>query len=628
MDEDQDDNSTNDPAHDVLPGSAEPPRLLDVLARHALATALGTDAEILSRDGVAVVAAVAETGWMAPMRRAFVARRRDLHVWTVTDPRHPGFADGDVARLLGQGVPCVGMAVTVASLPQALVRTADLRLEIRPPAGRSLAQAIAEVLGGDPPDVDAAFGAGLGACEMAAAIRAHGTPEEAVARIRRAQRAATGAIEGPPPPPLDALHGYGAAMDFCRELAADVAAYRAGRIGWREVRGAAVLASPPGCGKTSLVGSLAAEIGAPLVSTSVASWFTAYRDGALDDVIRAATASHAAATAYARASGLAIWFVDEIDALPDRAALDGRGRDWWTPIVTHVLTLLDGALAAPGVVVIAATNHSNRLDAALVRPGRLSRIVEIGPATAADVVGILRVHLRGDLADVDLSALAPLGAGRTGADLAQAVQEARGAARLAGRPIVPDDLARALAPPDPRPPTLARRIRVHEAGHAIVARALGYRVRSVSTMGRGAIAGAAIVEEPGQGAPILSDVEDFVRIKLGGRAAEETVLGAPSASAASDLADATARLLAAHSAWGLGARLAVASPAAAETDPAIARAVEADLRRLYADTLAIVARERAAFEAIADALARVRILDEAAVEAAIAAARRGPGRRR
>lgn len=620
------DDSSDDHDSEPVANDTNMPRPLDTLARTALATALGDDAEILQGEGIAVVAIVAEPDWMPSIRRAFVARRKSIHVWTAGTGRHAGFSDADVARVLGQSIPAVGVAATLAVLPQALVRSADLRLEIRPPTGPALAQAIAEILGGDPPAVDAAFGAGLRACEMAACIRAHGAPDEAVARILRAQRAAAGVIDGPRPPRLDELHGYGAAMSYCRALAADVAAYRAGQIGWREVRGAAVLASPPGCGKTTLVASLASEIGVPLIATSVASWFTAFRDGALDDVIRAATASHAAATAQAQATGLAIWFIDEIDALPDRATLDGRGRDWWAPVVTHVLTLLDGALAAPGVVVIAATNHADRLDAALVRPGRLSRIVEIGPAAAGDVVGILRVHLRGDLIDEDLSALAPLGAGRTGADLAQVVQEARGAARLAGRALVRDDLARALAPPTSRPPERARRVCVHEAGHAVVAHALGYRIQSISMIPRGQTGGHAMIEDPGHGMPVLADIEDSVRINLGGRAAEEVVLGAPSASAAADLAQATRSLAAAHAAWGLGARLAVApSP---EMDPTIARAVEADLRRLYADARAILVRERLAVDALSAALARALVLDEDAIKGVIADARRKRRRRR
>ena len=605
-------------------GDIETPRPLDVLAMHALEAALGENADILDDDGVAVVAIVAEPGWMSAVRRALLARNRDLHVWTIADARYSGVTDADVARRLGAGQAAVGIAARLDALPQALVRTADLRLEIRPPTGPALAVAIAQVLGGDPPAVDPAFGAGLGACELAAAIRARGTTEEAVERIARAQRAASGTREGPPPPPLSALAGYGAAMDFCRALVADVAAYRAGRIGWADVRGAAVLASPPGCGKTTLVASLACELGAPLVSTSVAAWFTTYKNGALDDVVRAAAASHASAVSHARATGgVAIWFLDEIDALPDRATLDGRARDWWSPVVTHVLTLLDGALAAPGVVVIAATNHADRLDAALVRPGRLSRIVTIGPATAADVPGILAVHLRGELAGADLSALAPLGAGRTGADLAQAVQEARGAARLAGRPLALEDLARALAPPETVPPEHLRRLCLHEAGHVVVARALGLRVRGVSLSGAGDRVGFAAIEAPGVPMPTLADVETLAMVRLGGRAAEELLLGAPSASAQDDLAQASGALAAAHARWGFGASLRVCAP----DDPRIARAVEADLARLYGEALALLARERRALEGVADALGRARVLDAAGIDAAIAAAR-APRRRR
>lgn len=605
----------------------EPTHPIAALASVALEVALVDErAETLEADGVAVVAIASEAAWMAALRVAFRSRRGDLYVFSVSETRSSSTLEDSIADLLGSGRSVVGIATRVSALPSSLVRTADMHLEIRPPVGAALAEAIARVLGGEPPDVGPTFGAGLTAFELAAAIRANGSVADAVARIERAQGRATGFREGPAPPPLDALHGYGPAMDFCKALVADVAAYRAGRIAWPDVRGAALLASPPGCGKTSLVASLAGEIGAPLVATSVSSWFTAFRDGALDDVIRAASASHASAVAYARANGASVWFVDEIDALPNRATMDGRGREWWTPVVNHVLTLLDGALAAPGVVVIGATNHPERLDPALVRPGRLSRIIEIGVASAADVPGMVRIHLRGDLAGVDLSPLAILGEGRTGAEIAQAVQEARGAARLAARPLALEDVARALAPPDPGPPGQLRRVCVHEAGHTLVARTLGLRVHSVTTIIRGTKGGMALVEEPGGNSPTRADVETIIRVILGGRIAEEILLGAPSAGAAGDLAMATRRLSVMHGVWGLGDRLRTSQGSEYEWD--VAQAVEGDLARLYEKTRDLLTKRIRQLEALAEELARRRVLDEAAIDEAIARAARRPGRHR
>jgi ATP-dependent Zn protease len=370
--------------------------------------------------------------------------------------------------------------------------------------------------------------------------------------------------------------------------------------------------------------SLARELRAPLVATSVGTWLGGVERGTLDAVIRAARESHGLAARHAAASGVAIWFVDEIDALPDRATLDARNRDWWTPVVTETLTLLDGALAAPGVIVVGATNHPSRLDAALVRPGRLSRTIWIDPPDEAAVPGILRLHLGSDLPEADLTALAGLGLGRTGAALQAAVVQARAMARRERRPLTVADLAGALAPTDPRSPADRWRAAVHEAGHTLAALALGREVARVSILPEGAAGGMTVMVKPTT-VPTRPVIEDDVVVLLAGRAAEETCLGWVSAGSAGDLREATTHLLEAYVRFGLGDRLR-AMPAdlpMLALDPGLARAVEEDLASLYARALSIVRATRYDLGRLAEALMARRVLSGPELAAVLATPQAG-----
>ncbi|MCR2888771.1 ATP-binding protein, partial [Escherichia coli] len=151
-------------------------------------------------------------------------------------------------------------------------------------------------------------------------------------------------------------------------------------------------------GKSSFVRALAKAAGLPLVATSVGAWFTG-SDGYLGGVLKAWDAAYANACALAPS----ILPIDEADSIPSREKMDDRAREWWTPLCTSILLGFD-ALNMPGapeVCIIAATNHGSRLDPALVRPGRLGRVIEIKPPSAAELARIFRQHLDdGELPDV------------------------------------------------------------------------------------------------------------------------------------------------------------------------------------------------------------------------------------
>jgi cell division protease FtsH len=157
--------------------------------------------------------------------------------------------------------------------------------------------------------------------------------------------------------------------------------------------------------------ALARSCGVPLIVGSYAQWQTS-GGGHLGDLLRAMAASFDAA----RKAAPSILFIDEIDSFYARQHGDTRNRDWWANVVGGLLQLLDGVEKRDGVVVVGATNHPELVDPAIIRGGRLDRTLEIGLPDQAALAGILRVHLRDDLAHTDLMLVAMQATGATGAD--------------------------------------------------------------------------------------------------------------------------------------------------------------------------------------------------------------------
>jgi cell division protease FtsH len=592
------------------PGETEPsprPSATEALAEAALDAALTADiAALLDTRGFTLVLRLPGDDWISPIKAAVAGLCPDAIRITGRE-RYSASSDDEVCAALARGREVVGIASDLHKLPGALTRTADASLVLRLPIGEELRTVIADVTGAACPPVAPDLGAGLSLAEAASAIRPNDAPRLAIARLERAQASIGGLDVLADAPPLGSLHGYGVAMAWALDLTTDVAAYRSGAIEWSRVRGSALLASEPGLGKTTFARSLAKAIGAPLVATSVADWFQR-GDGHLGDVVKAARDSHAAACRLALATGVALWFLDEIDALPDRARLDSKGRDWWTPVVAGVLKLLDDR--PPGLVVLGATNHADRLDAALVRPGRLSPTLVIGPPDAGAVPGILRAHLGSDLANADLAALGPLGAGRTGAALAGVVAQARAVARREERALRFDDLVRAIAPTDQRPKAVLRRVAVHEAGHAVAALALGMRLERVSMIAAG-ISGGSTHATFESSLLTRKDVDARVLMTLAGRAAEEVVLGDVSSGAALDLRQATEMIVQAHLAFGLGESLTASGADFSEAlalDAELRATVETELQNAYAAAVGMISGARRAVQLVADALIEKRSL--------------------
>ncbi|WP_244495384.1 MULTISPECIES: ATP-binding protein [Aurantimonas] len=408
-------------------------------------------------------------------------------------------------------------------------------------------------------------------------------------------------------PRIEDLHGYGDAGRWALQLVADLSAYRKGTIGWEDVDAGALFVGPPGTGKTLLAQAIANSAGVHFIATSYAQW-QSNRSGHLGDVTKAIRAVFEAA-----AKNLpAIVFIDEIDTVQGRGGSDRSADAWFTAIVTCLLECLDGIGRREGVVVIAACNDDANLDAALLRSGRLDRRFWIDLPDEASLAGIFRHHLGDGIDPSAIDRVATLFAGTlSGADVVRIARDARRWARLAGRPLQTEDLIAVAVPGDERAPAVRRRIAIHEAGHAVARMNFGQVPTSLSLVETEHSGGAVVfdVDEASfEGLP--GDVVKEAVCMLAGRAAEEVILGSPSAgaggSASSDLAQVTRIVANAETSLGFGGTLVHG----AQIDGA---AVHRRLARLYAETIVLVRRHRAAIEALAHLALKRRVLGRAAL---------------
>ncbi len=313
------------------------------------------------------------------------------------------------------------------------------------------------------------------------------------------------------------------------------------KVGARIPRGF-LLNGPPGCGKTLLARAVAGEANAAFFAVAGTEFTEIY--------VGEGAARVRDLFAQARGVAPAIVFIDEIDAVGARrgGSGDSGGRET-DQTLNQILIELDGFGQRPGVVVIAATNRLDMLDPALVRPGRFDRQITIDLPDQSGRRAILDVHAKEKRLgpDVDLDRVATLTRGLSGADLANVVNEAallagrRGASEI-GMSLVDEGIDRALSgvgsgsvmSDDER-----RAVAYHEAGHALVARALSTDtvVHKLSVVPRGGRLGVAWLPESNDRLvyPRSVLVERMATL-LAGRAAEEMIFGESSGGASDDLA--------------------------------------------------------------------------------------------
>ena len=307
-----------------------------------------------------------------------------------------------------------------------------------------------------------------------------------------------------------------------------------------------LLVGPPGTGKTLLAKSVAGEAGVQFLSISGSDFVEMYVGvGAsrVRDLFQ-----------QAKKSAPAIIFIDEIDAVGrQRGSGLGGGHDEREQTLNQLLVEMDGFGSNEGVVVLAATNRVDILDPALLRPGRFDRQVYVGLPDIKGREEILQVHAKNKplAEDVDLKQIARGTAGFTGADLENLLNEA---ALLAGRRSesfitmkdLQESIIKVIAGPEKHSRVIPERERrltaYHEAGHAVVMHALPDLdpVHQITIVPRGE-AGGMTIYLPDEDRSYLSRSYMLDRIAglLGGRAAEQLVLGDISTGASNDISRAT-----------------------------------------------------------------------------------------
>ena len=316
------------------------------------------------------------------------------------------------------------------------------------------------------------------------------------------------------------------------------------KLGGKIPRGVLLL-GPPGTGKTLLARAIAGEADVPFFSISGSEFIEMF--------VGVGAARVRELFANAKRAAPSIIFIDEIDAVGRvRGSGLGGGHDEREQTLNQLLSEMDGFDQRDLVVVVAATNRPDVLDAALLRPGRFDRRVVVDLPELAARRAILGVHVRHKplAADVELEDLAATTPGFSGADLANLVNEAAlHATRRDGETIAREDFSAAydkIVRGDPREgrltPDEKRRVAVHEAGHAVVAWAVpeAEALRRISILPRGVSLGAT-EQLPGEDRHLVTRAELDARLAvlLGGYASELGVLGQLSTGSERDLLQAT-----------------------------------------------------------------------------------------
>ena len=311
------------------------------------------------------------------------------------------------------------------------------------------------------------------------------------------------------------------------------------RLGGRIPKGV-LLVGPPGTGKTLLARAVAGEAGVPFFSMSGSDFVEMYAGvGAsrVRDLFQKAVLN-----------APCIIFIDELDAM-------GKSRSGQTHVeereqtLNQLLVEMDGFDSNRGVIMMAATNRPEVLDAALLRPGRFDRTVVVDRPDVDGREAILKVHARNVKVDSHLSLrkVASLTPGSVGADLANLVNEAALLAARGGKQTVTirdfdeaiersavglERKSRIMSPDE------KRRVAVHEAGHALVACAVpgSDPVHKVSIIPRG-MAGGYVLQRPEGDRSLMtrSELEARIKVALAGTLAEEQMLGETSTGAVGDL---------------------------------------------------------------------------------------------
>jgi cell division protease FtsH len=352
-----------------------------------------------------------------------------------------------------------------------------------------------------------------------------------------------------------------AGLDGSKQEIAEVVDYlkapeRFAALGARSPRGV-LLYGPPGNGKTLLAKAVAGEAGVPFLEQNASAFvqmFVGAGAMAVRDIFREART-------IAKKRGGCVVFIDELDAVGGKR--EGGGHDERLQTVNALLAEMDGFTSNTGVIVIAATNRLETLDPALLRPGRFDRKVFVPLPGNKARRDILQVHLQTlkSTADLDLEGLAALSGGMSGADLANWVNEAAIDAARAADPAVTMAHFRAsrdriLVGPRNAGADLSTEERAavawHEAGHAVIRKAMGGDVDKVTIVPHGQALGVTFTKPDERTRFTRESLRTELAVLMAGRAAEDLFTGTVSTGAASDLERASRMAYESVSLYGLG----------------------------------------------------------------------------
>lgn len=394
-----------------------------------------------------------------------------------------------------------------------------------------------------------------------------------------------------------------------------------------------LLEGPPGTGKTLLAKAVAGESGVPFFSISGSDFvemFVGVGASRVRDLFE-----------QAKKAAPAIIFIDEIDAIGRRRGNGmGGGNDEREQTLNQLLVEMDGFQGDEGIIVMAATNRSDVLDPALLRPGRFDRKILVGRPDVKGREAILRVHAKNKpiAADVDLKEIAKQTPGFVGADLANLLNEAALlAARRGKNEIDASDLDeaedRVIAGPakHDRVESAQERktVAYHEAGHTIVGLVLNDArvVHKVTIVPRGRAGGYAIVL-PREDQMLMSkkNAKEQIAGLMGGRAAEELIFKSQSSGASNDFEQATQIARAMVTQYGMSEKIGPVelqssgqvftgqgydqSPYSEKTAALVDEEIRRILNEGHEQALHIIETHREQHKAIAEALLKYETLNE------------------
>jgi cell division protease FtsH len=387
------------------------------------------------------------------------------------------------------------------------------------------------------------------------------------------------------------------------------------KLGARVPRGI-LLHGPPGTGKTLLAKAVAHESGAHFYSQSAASFVEMFAGLGAARIRRLFR--------MARKSAPAIIFIDELDAVGGHRGMDVSGEKDQT--LNQLLVEMDGFEDREDVVVIAASNLLEKLDTALLRPGRFDRQIFVAPPDVQGREHVLRVHTAAKplAPSVDLELVARQTAGLTGADLANIANEAaifcaRRRAELITAADFDAALERVVAGMQSRRTLTDHEKRVvayHEAGHALCGELLPSvdRVHKISIVPRGRALGYTLnLPEEDRYLKTREELLEHMAMLLGGRAAERVVFGQVTTGAADDLKRVTDVSHAMICEYAMGTAIVAQRSAAGDASERTLRLRDEEEQALadeaFRTALGLVVAHREELDGLADTLLAHEVLE-------------------